>query len=96
VLLDILYEAGIHPKRKASTLSDEEIDRLEQSVVSTLREMIRLGGRDTEKDLFDQIGSYVTSMSKNTVGTAYKRCGAVIVKESYMGGSVYYCPGCQG
>mgnify|MGYP001285299221 CR=1 FL=1 len=95
VLQDILYEAGIHPKRKVSTLSDEDTDRLEQSVVSTLREMIRLGGRDTEKDLFDQSGGYVTAMSKNTVGTACRRCGSVIVKESYMGGSVYYCPGCQ-
>lgn len=95
VLQDILYEAGIHPKRKVSSPSDEDADRLEQSVVSTLREMIRPGGRDTEKDLSDQSGGYVTAMSNNTVGTACTRCGSVIVKESYMGGSVYYCPGCQ-
>ena len=68
VLQDILYEAGVHPKRKVYSLSDEDIDRLELSVVSTLLEMIRLGGRDTGKDLFDQNGGYVTAMSKNTAG----------------------------
>ena len=95
VLQDILYDAGIRPKRKVSSLSEEDTDRLELSIVSTLREMNRLGGRDTEKNLFDQSGSYETAMSKNTVGKACPKCGSVIVKENYMGGSVYYCPGCQ-
>ena len=95
VLQDILFEAGIHPKRKVSSFSQEETDRLEESVVSVLRDMIRLGGRDTEKDLLGQNGRYMTAMSKNTVGKACGRCGKDIQKESYMGGSVYYCPVCQ-
>ena len=57
--------------------------------------MIRLGGRNTEKDLTDQSGGYETAMSKNTAGKACTKCGTVIVKENYMGGSVYYCPGGQ-
>lgn len=95
VLQDILFEAGIHPKRKIATLSEQERANLCRTIVSVLKEMIRLGGRDTEKDLFDQAGGYVTLMSKNTVGKPCARCGSVIVKEAYMGGSVYYCPGCQ-
>jgi formamidopyrimidine-DNA glycosylase len=95
VLQDILFEARIHPKRKISALSDEEKDMLCQSIIRVLQEMIRLGGRDTDKDLFDRPGGYVTSMSKNTVGKPCARCGSFIVKESYMGGSIYYCPGCQ-
>jgi formamidopyrimidine-DNA glycosylase len=95
VLQDILFEAGIHPKRKISALSEKEKDDLFQAIVRVVKEMVRLGGRDTEKDLFDQTGGYVTLMSKNTVGKPCARCGSVIVKESYMGGSIYYCPGCQ-
>lgn len=95
VLQDILFEAGIHPKRKISALSEIEKDNLFQAIVSIVKEMTRLGGRDTEKDLFDRPGGYVTAMSKNTVGKPCAKCGSVIVKENYMGGSIYYCPGCQ-
>jgi len=28
-------------------------------------------------------------------GKPCARCGAPIVKEAYLGGVVYYCPGCQ-
>lgn len=95
VLQDILFAAGIHPKRKICTLNKTEKEMLREAIVSVLEEMIRLGGRDTEKDLFDRPGRYMTVMSKNTVGKPCPGCGTVIVKESYMGGSVYYCPGCQ-
>lgn len=95
VLQDILFEAGIHPKRKISTLSMEDADRLALTITCVLREMIRRGGRDTEKDLFNHSGGYPTAMSKNTVGTACTKCGSIVVKENYMGGSVYFCPECQ-
>ena len=95
VLQDILFEAGIHPKRKISALSEKEKENLRQAIISVLKEMIRLGGRDTDKDLFDRSGGYVTAMSKNTVGKPCAKCGSDIVKESYMGGSIYFCPGCQ-
>ena len=43
------------PKRKISTLSEEDIDRLFNTVKSTLEEMTRRGGRDTEKDLIRRL-----------------------------------------
>jgi len=57
--------------------------------------MYALGGRDTEKNLFGNTGSYKTKMSKNTAGKSCFACGTTIVKEAYMGGSIYYCPKCQ-
>jgi endogenous inhibitor of DNA gyrase (YacG/DUF329 family) len=57
--------------------------------------MTAQGGRDTEPDLFGQPGGYVSRCSKNTAGQPCGRCGDRIVKESYMGGSIYYCPTCQ-
>jgi formamidopyrimidine-DNA glycosylase len=53
------------------------------------------GGRDTETDLYGQPGGYKTVLSKNTAGTACPKCGTMIIKEAYMGGSIYYCAGCQ-
>ena len=95
VLQDILYNAKLHPKRKIGSLSDEEKLNLFHSLKSTLREMTDKGGRDTERDLYGNDGGYKTKMSKNTAGTACPDCGGTIVKAAYMGGSVYYCEGCQ-
>ena len=96
VLQDILYHAGIHPKRKIKTLTEAEKDLLFASIKETLTEMINKGGRDTEKDLFGNFGGYTTRVSKNTVGKPCPVCGSIIEKETYMGGSIYYCNKCQG
>ncbi|KAF0194104.1 MAG: Formamidopyrimidine-DNA glycosylase [Bacillota bacterium] len=95
VLQDILYNAGIHPKRKMGTLTDADIENLYAAVKTTLAEMTELGGRDTEKDLLGNPGGYHTKMSSKTHGQPCSRCGSIIVKESYMGGAVYYCGLCQ-
>ncbi len=95
VLQDILYNAGIHPKRKMETCTEDEIDLLFDSVKSTLQEMTGQGGRDTEKDLFGKSGGYRTKLSKNTLGKPCPKCGGKIVKQAYMGGSIYFCEGCQ-
>jgi formamidopyrimidine-DNA glycosylase len=95
VLQDILFESGIHPKRKMDACSEEDLHRLFCALRGVLAEMAEKGGRDTEPDLFGRPGAYRTRMSKNTVGSACPECGASIVKASYMGGSVYFCPGCQ-
>ena len=95
VLQDILYNAGIHPKRRVETLSVDEIEKLCGSVKSTLGQMAAQGGRDTEKDLFGEPGGYRTKLSRNTLGQPCPQCGGRIVKQAYMGGSVYFCTGCQ-
>jgi formamidopyrimidine-DNA glycosylase len=95
VLQDILYNAKIHPKRKVASLTDDEKEKLLQSIKSTLKEMTAQGGRDTEKDLFGRPGVYRTKLSQNTVDKSCPVCGSMIIKESYLGGSIYFCDGCQ-
>ncbi len=95
VLQDILYNAGLHPKRKVGTFHQDDIDRLYEAVKTTPAQMIAQGGRDTEKDLYGTPGGYVTRLSKNTVGKPCPSCGHIIQKEAYLGGSIYYCDGCQ-
>jgi formamidopyrimidine-DNA glycosylase len=95
VLQDILFNAGIHPKKKVSTLSVAEKKNIYSALKSTLQDMAEKGGRDTEKDLFGNIGGYKTLCSKNNAGKPCPKCGSLIQKSSYMGGSVYYCDKCQ-
>ena len=95
VLQDILFLARIHPKNRVSALSPEALGGLYLRVTETLREMARLGGRDTEKDLFGQPGGYATLMSRNALGKPCAVCGGRVQRMSYMGGNVYVCPECQ-
>lgn len=95
VLQDILYNAGVHPKTKVDKLPQSAREAIYSSVVDTLRHIYASGGRNTESDLDGRAGGYIPYLSKDTAGCECTRCGSVIIKENYMGGSIYYCPGCQ-
>ena len=95
VLQDILFNAGIHPKRKAESLSDNERDKLYHSVKTTLAEMRDGGGRDTEKDLFGKPGGYQTILSSKTLAYPCRVCGGGLRREAFLGGNIYFCPECQ-
>lgn len=95
VLQDILYEAGIHPKRKLGTLSTQELKALYISIKNTIQQMTALGGRDTEKNIYGEPGGYPTRLSSKTQNLPCHKCGDIIHKESYMGGSIYFCATCQ-
>jgi formamidopyrimidine-DNA glycosylase len=95
VLQDILWSARIHPKRRIAELSGRELHEMFEAVKRVLAKMTAEGGRDTERDLFGRPGGYKTVLSKNTVDRPCPVCGTTIRKEPYMGGSIYYCSGCQ-
>lgn len=95
VLQDILFNARMHPKKKAGSLSAGERTLLLDAVKATLAAMAAGGGRDTETDLLGRPGGYVTRLSRNTAGQPCPVCGGSITKEAYLGGSVYYCAACQ-
>lgn len=92
---DILFNARINPKQKVLNLSDDKKQALFNSLKTTLQEMTEKGGRDTQTDLYGNNGGYQTILSSKTWKNPCPRCSSAIVKEAYMGGSVYYCPECQ-
>lgn len=92
---DILFNAGIHPKQKVLILPDSKKEVLFHSLKDTLMDMAFGGGRDTQTDLYGNYGGYKTILSAKTWKNPCPRCGAAIVKEAYLGGTVYYCPNCQ-
>jgi len=95
VLHDVLWNARVHPKRKIETLTGEEKTALFDSVKSTLLKMRDEGGRDTEKDLFNQKGGYKTVLSSKTLIYPCPACGRELKREAYLGGNIYFCPICQ-
>lgn len=95
VFQDIAFKAGLSPKRKAATLSDAQLDTLYHSLQQVLHQMLLQGGRNTETDLWGAHGGYQTQLCSKTAGKPCPICASDIIKEAYMGGSIYYCPRCQ-
>ena len=95
MLQDILFAAKIHPRRTIAMLTSTERDTLSPAVKGSLVTMADQGGRDTERDLFGNAGGYRTNMSKYTVGLPCLDCGSLNCKDTFMGGSIYFCPKCQ-
>lgn len=94
-LQDILFRAGIHPRRKIPAINEVERHRLYEAIQETMEQAIELGGRDDERDLFDHPGGYHRLMSNQVVGQSCPVCGTAIEKIAYLGGACYLCPQCQ-
>ena len=92
---DIMFKAGLHPRHPISNLNLDQRQKLYQAITGTVREVIHLGGRNDETDLFNQPGRYVRLMDNQRVGQPCTVCGTPIEKIQYLGGACYVCPHCQ-
>ena len=95
VIQDVLFKVGLHPKLKIRDCSEDQLRKLYGKLAGTVREMVALGGRNNEKDLFGMPGGYEVLMTSTQLKNPCRNCSGSIVKENYMGGSIYYCPRCQ-
>lgn len=92
---DILFRAKIHPKRKASELSEDERHALYDAIKVMINERTRLGGKDQFADLYGNQGRYTPAMGPNMKGKTCIVCGTSIEKLNLGGGQVHFCPKCQ-
>jgi formamidopyrimidine-DNA glycosylase len=92
---DVLFRAKIHPKRKASELSEDERHALYGAIKTLIKERIRLDGKDQFIDLYGKQGRYTPVMGPNMSGKTCVVCGTSIEKLGLGGGQVYFCPKCQ-
>jgi formamidopyrimidine-DNA glycosylase len=92
---DVLFQAGIHPKRKASSLNEEEKQRLYKAIREVITQRLKLGGKNQFVDFYGVQGKYVPLMGPNMKGQLCSRCGTPIEMIGLGGGQVYYCPNCQ-
>ena len=92
---DILFRAGLHPKRPLADLKRNEIRKLHGAIVATVNDVIAKGGRSDEVDLHNAAGGYQHLMDKNAAGHPCPKCGTKVEKLQYLGGACYFCPSCQ-
>lgn len=92
---DVIYRAGLHPKRRASELSDDERRALFDAINQLIVERLRLGGKDKFQDIYGRQGRYKPAMGPNMKGQDCPTCGTPIERISHGGGQVYLCPECQ-
>lgn len=95
---EALFEACIHPLRKASTLSADEIGRLWRAVGRILRAAIRAKG-STIRDYRGPGGAPGRFQRAHRVyardGLPCTRCGAELIRLIVAGRGTTACPACQ-
>jgi formamidopyrimidine-DNA glycosylase len=95
---ETLFKARVHPMKRANTLNDKEIKRIQEAAVETLKEAVELGGTT--------IRSYVNSQGEMGMfqqelfvygqeNKQCKDCGKEIVKLKVAGRGTHICTSCQ-
>ncbi len=93
-----LHRAGIRPRRRASRLTGEELERLHRAVQQVLRQAIRAGGSSVS-DYVNAEGEAGSFQFEHRVygreGEPCRKCGSIIQRVVIAGRSAHYCPKCQ-
>jgi formamidopyrimidine-DNA glycosylase len=95
---DALFLAKIHPTRPANSLSDEEVERLYESLERVLRKGLEVGGASEWQyvNAEGQTGKYQNFFQVyGKVGKPCVRCGALIEKSVMGGRGTFFCSKCQ-
>ncbi len=94
---EALWRAGIDPRRRAHTLSSEEVERLCCAIRTSLEATLTSLGADGEHPI-----AYLSSGEVENPFSVYgregapcPRCGAAIVRFVQGGRSTFACPTCQ-
>jgi formamidopyrimidine-DNA glycosylase len=95
---EILYDARLHPRREANTLSDGEWKALYEAIRKNLSAGVEHRGTTVRlyKDVLDRPGShqdYLRVFEKH--GKSCPGCGGEVVREKVGGRPTHYCPACQ-
>jgi formamidopyrimidine-DNA glycosylase len=95
---EILFEAGVHPLRRGSELTEGQARRIINATKKVLTRAVEKGGT-TLNDFRDGRGEPGFFQIELSVyerdGLECKKCRAMIEKVVTSGRSTYYCPACQ-
>jgi formamidopyrimidine-DNA glycosylase len=96
---EILFDAGLHPRRKANTLSDEEWRALYQAIRKNLAAGVEHRGTTVRlyRDVLNRPGEhqkYLRVFEKHGEPCP-QGCDGEVVSERVGGRPSHYCPACQ-
>jgi formamidopyrimidine-DNA glycosylase len=95
---EVLFAAGVHPTRKANTLTGGEIETIHVATREILTEAIELRGTtfDSYHDAFGENGKYQHRLKVfNRAGRPCPVCSTGIEKLRVAGRGTHVCPTCQ-
>ena len=95
---EILYDARLHPRRKANTLSNEEWKGLHGAILQNLAAGVEHRGTTVRlyKDVLNRTGehqNYLRVFEKH--GKPCPDCEGKVVREKVGGRPTHFCPSCQ-
>jgi formamidopyrimidine-DNA glycosylase len=95
---EMLFQAGIRPRRRAASLRRRELERLGTALRRVLEEAVALGGSSISdyRDANGQPGFFQMHHAVyDRAGEPCRVCAAPIKRIVLSGRSSYYCPRCQ-
>lgn len=96
---EILYDARLHPRRKANSLTDEEWTALHSSVLKNLRAGTEHRGTTFSlyRDVLGRKGHHQEHLRVflRAGKPCPEGCGGKVVKEQVGGRATFLCPACQ-
>ena len=95
---EMLFQAGIRPRRRAASLRRQELERLGAALRAVLAEAVELGGSSISdyRDANGRPGSFqIRHAVYDRAGEPCRVCGTPIKRIVQSGRSSFYCPRCQ-
>lgn len=93
-----LFQAEIHPSRRAGTLTPEEIERLQAAIRTVLGTAVAGRGTtfSTYRDIEGRNGAHQEALQVfRKTGSPCPRCGTAIIRMVVGGRGTHLCPNCQ-
>ncbi|HUF86392.1 MAG TPA: bifunctional DNA-formamidopyrimidine glycosylase/DNA-(apurinic or apyrimidinic site) lyase [Thermohalobaculum sp.] len=97
---EALHRAGIHPMRRAGSLSRPRVERLAHAIVATLGDAIAAGGSSLRdyRQADGELGYFQHAFrvyDREGVPCPAAGCRGTVRRIAQSGRSTYYCPRCQ-
>lgn len=95
---ETLFKAGIHPMKRADTLTKKEVESIRLQAIATLKEAVAKGGSTIRSYVNSQGDMGMFQLELFVYGQenkACKKCGQQIIKMKVAGRGTHICPHCQ-
>ncbi|MFC4022568.1 DNA-formamidopyrimidine glycosylase [Oceanobacillus longus] len=95
---ETLFKAGVHPLKRASKLTKQEVKAIQEQAIVTLEEAVKAGGTTIRSYVNSQGDMGMFQQELFVYGQdkkACKKCGTEITKMKVGGRGTHVCPTCQ-
>lgn len=98
---DALFESGIDPRRKALSLTEDEVEKLFRSLQEVLKDGIKYGGSSAADEAYVTVsglpGRYQDHFRvyQRQGQPCLNKCGKKILRITLGGRGTFFCPHCQ-